>query len=140
MSIESGIQDHIACQVIEDSKHQVLIIKFLTHDLTSATCARELGAQLEALIPTRERQYFVIDCDCVHSIGSAAFSELLSFVRKAGPVWVCNLDNALRFGAAMVGIDKWVQFAASREAAVNGVQRTAGWDEEDTVDFPARAS
>ncbi len=79
----------------------------------------------------------MIDCGGVRSLGSTAFSEILSFVRTARPVWICNLDDSLRLGAAMVGLENWATFAANRRAAVAEAERTARSDEGHTVDLPA---
>jgi anti-anti-sigma regulatory factor len=89
------------------------------------------------LLRPRPLQYFVIDCTGVRALGSTAFSEIVSFVHKARPVWVCNLDDSLRLGASLTGLDNWARFAANRRAAIKEAERTARWDEEDTVDYPA---
>jgi hypothetical protein len=136
MSTATTIQAHIRYEVIEDTKHQLVVIEFLSHEITSPACARELGEQLQSLLRPRVPQYFIIDCAGVRSLGNTAFSEIVSFVRKARPVWVCNLDNSLRLGSTMVGLDNWAKFAANRRAAVKEAERTAQWDEEDTVDYP----
>jgi anti-anti-sigma regulatory factor len=137
MSTATTTQAHIACAVIEESHHQVVVVELLGQDITSPAHARELGEQLHTLIRRTPAQYFVIDCAGVRAMGSTAFSELVSFVQKARPVWVCNLDATLRLGASLIGLDNWARFAASQEAAIAEAQRTARWDEEDTVDYPA---
>jgi anti-anti-sigma regulatory factor len=135
MSSATTTQAHIAYEVIEDAKHQIVVIEFLSHEISSPARAAELGEQLRSLVKSNSSRYFVIDCAGVRSLGSMAFSEIASFVHKARPVWVCNLDHALRMGAALVGLDNWARFAADRRAAVLEAERTARWDEEDTVDF-----
>jgi anti-anti-sigma regulatory factor len=137
MSTATAIEAHIVYELIEDIKHQVVVIEFVSHEITSPVHARELGEQLNLLIRPKPHQYFVIDCAGVRALGSTAFSELVSFVHKARPVWICNLDGTLRLGASMVGLDNWVRFAANRRAAINEAERTARWDEDDTVDYPA---
>jgi anti-anti-sigma regulatory factor len=134
MSTTMTIQAHIAYELIENANHQVVIIDFLSHDITTTAHARELGEQLQSLIRPGPAQYFVIDCAGVRSLGSTAFSEIVSFVHKAKSVWVCNLENTLRFGAALIGLDNWAKFAANRHAAIEVAERTARWDEEDTLD------
>lgn len=136
MSTATAIQAHIAYEVIEDAKHEVVVIEFLSEDINSPIHAIELGSQLQSLIRPRAHQYFIMDCAGVHALGSTAFSEIASFARLARPVWVCNLDHTLRLGAAMVGLENWVRFAASRRAAIQDAERTARWDQEDTVDYP----
>jgi anti-anti-sigma regulatory factor len=137
MSTATATQAHIAYELIEETNHQVVIIEFLTSDFASPTYARELGEQLQSLIRPHTGQYFVVDCAGVRSLGSTAFSEIVTFVHRARPVWVCNLDYALRFGAALVGLDNWARFAANRRAAVDEALQTARWDEEDGVERSA---
>jgi hypothetical protein len=139
MSTATTVQAHIAHELIEHPNYQVVVIEFASQEITTAADARELGAELSSLIRHQPLQYFVIDCFSVRSLGSAAFSEILSFVHKAKPVWVCNLDNALWHGAFQVGLDNWVRCAASRGAAIDEAERTARWDEEDTMEYSARA-
>jgi len=137
MSTATAVQAHIAYELIEDTNHQVVVIEFVSHDITSRAHARELGEQLNLLIRPEPRQYFVIDCEGVRAMGSTAFSEILSFVRKARQVWVCNLDGTLWLGAFLIGLDNWARCAANRGSAIKEAERTARWDEEDAVDHPA---
>jgi hypothetical protein len=125
--------DHIAYELIEGTNHQVVVIEFVSPDITSPAEARELGTQLGLLIRPRPSQYFVIDFAGVRSLGSAVFSEILTFVHTAKPVWVCNLDNSLWREAYMIGLDNWVRCAANRQVAIAEAERTARWDEEDAV-------
>jgi anti-anti-sigma regulatory factor len=136
MSTATATQAHITYEIIEDTNHQVVVIDFVSHDFGSPFHAQELGQQLRSLIRIQPPQYFIIDCARVRSLGSTAFSEIMSFVHKARPVWVCNLDGALRPGASLIGLDNWVRYAATRRAAITEATRTARWDEEDTVDYP----
>jgi anti-anti-sigma regulatory factor len=133
MSGTTTIEAHIAYEVIEHPKHQIVVIEFLSHEITSPARAAELGEQLQSLVGSQKARYFVIDCAEVRSLGSMAFSEIVSFAHKARPVWVCSLDHALRLGAALIGLDNWAKFAVDRRAAVIEAERTARWDEEDTV-------
>jgi anti-anti-sigma regulatory factor len=137
MSTATTVQTHIAYELIEDTKHQVVVIEFLSHEIVTTAHARELGEELNSLLRPQPLQYFVIDCAGVRALGSTAFSEILTFVHRARPVWICNLDNTLRLGAAMIGLDNWARFAANRYAAIKEAERTARWDAEDTVDYPA---
>ena len=140
MSTTTASQAHIAYEVIDAANHQFVVIEFLSHDFSSPAHARELGQQLNSLIRSRPPQYFIIDCAGVRAFGSTAFSEIVSFVHRARPVWVCNLDGSLRLGASLIGLDNWVKYAANRRAAITEAERTARWDEEDTADFPSLAT
>jgi anti-anti-sigma regulatory factor len=136
MSTATTIQAHIAYELIEGTNHDVVVIEFVSHDITSPVHARELGEQLDSLIRPDSLQHFVIDFAGVRSLGSTAFGEIVSFVRKSAPVWICNLDATLRLGASLIGLDDCAQFAANRRVAINEALRTARRDEEDTVDYP----
>lgn len=137
MAIAHASQSHIAYELIEGGKHQIVVIEFSSDDLTSPTHARELGAQLMSLVRPCPPQYFIVDLAGVRGLGSTAFSEILTFVRHAKPVWICNIDHALRLGASLVGLENWARFAADRRAAFREAERAARWDEEDTVDYLA---
>ena len=139
MSTATAIQAHITYDLIEDSDHQVVIIAFASHDIVSAAHARELGEQLDSLIRPRSLQYFVIDFAAVRSLGNTAFSEVVSFVRKAKPVWVCNLDERLRLGASLSGLDDSAKFVTNRHEAIKQAERTAREAALETVDYPCVA-
>jgi anti-anti-sigma regulatory factor len=136
MSTATTLQAHIAYELIEDTNHDVVIIEFLSQEIAGSVHARELGEQLNSLIRPDSLQYFIIDFAKVRSLGSTAFGEIVSFVRKATPVWICNLDATLRLGASLIGLDDCAKFAANRRVAIKEAARTARADEEDTVDYP----
>jgi anti-anti-sigma regulatory factor len=136
MPTATTIQAHIAYELIEDTNHDVVVIEFESHDITSPVHAQELGEQLDSLIRPDSVPYFVIDFARVRSLGSTAFGEIVSFVRKATSVWICNLDASLRLGASLIGLDDCAKFAANRRVAINEALRTARSNEEDTVDYP----
>ena len=81
----------------------------------------------------------MIDFRNVRTFGSSAFGVLAAFVRPFLSVKVCNISHNLRLGAALVGLDDWVEFAESREsaiaAAIDDAQRGCG----DTEDYPVLA-
>jgi hypothetical protein len=135
MSTATFMQDHIAHESIEGPHHQVMVIEFVSSEITNPVQARELGAQLSMLILPHTPQYFVIDCTGLRSLGSTAFSEILSFVHSAKPVWICNLDHSLRSEAFAIGLENWARFAANRPAAIAEAERTARWDEEDAAGY-----
>jgi anti-anti-sigma regulatory factor len=138
MSVATTEQTRISSEVLENTNYQVVVIKFLTHEITCSVDAREFGEQLESLIQPHSHRYYVLDFTGVRAIGSAAIGELVTFIRVAKPVWICNIDPTLRLGACLIGLENWVRIAADRRAAINLAERTAQWDDEDTVDFAAR--
>ncbi len=136
MSTTALRQAHIAYELIDDTKPEVVVIEFLSHDFASTLHSRELGEQLESLIGTELPQHFVIDFANVRSLGSTAFGEIVSFARKVRQVSVCNLQDDLRLGASLIGLDEFVDLAATRRAAINLARRVAMRGQEDTADYP----
>ena len=136
MSAIATVQAHIAYELIDDDDPQVVVIEFLSHEVGSPVHAIELGEQINSLIRPELPRNYVIDFGKVRGLGSTAFGEVANFVRRAGRVRVCNLDETLRLGAALIGLDDWVEFADSRSAAIRAAIRDARRGEEDTVDYP----
>jgi len=128
---------HIACEPIGEDNPEVVVIEFLSHEICSPLHASELGAQLDSLIRPDLPRNYVIDFANVRSLGSTAFAEIADFVRRVGRVRVCHIDHILRLGAALIGLDDWVQFADSRHEAIRAARRDWRRGEEDTVDYPA---
>ncbi len=136
MSTTATIQAHIAYELIDDNDPRVVVIEFQTHDFSSPVHALELGEQLSSLIRPEWPRNYVIDFSNVRSLGSTAFGEIMSFVRRVGYVRVCNLDETLRLGAALIGLDDCVEFADSRHTAIRDAKRS----EDDTIDLPDMVS
>jgi anti-anti-sigma regulatory factor len=132
MSTLATVQAHIAYELIDDNNPKVVVIEFLSQDIFSPGHAIELGEQLDSLIRPDLPRNFVIDFANVRSLGSTAFGAIVKFIRQVGRVCVCNLDESLRLGATLVGLEDWVEFADSRHAAIRAAKR----GEEDTVDYP----
>jgi len=53
MSTATAIQAHITYELIEGTNHQVVVIEFVSHDITSHAHARELGEMQEHTITRR---------------------------------------------------------------------------------------
>src|SRR4051812_20698962 len=98
MQTTSGTQAQIAYELIDDDNPEVVVIEFLSHEITGPLPAHELGEQLDSLIRPELPRNFVIDFSNVRSLGSTAFSEIVGFVRSAGRVRVCNMQRTLRLG------------------------------------------
>ncbi len=127
---------HIAYEAIGEDAPEVLVIEFLGREIAGPAQARELAEQLDSLIRTGLPHNFVIDFANVRALGSTGFAEITHFARRAGRVRVCNLDDILRLGASLIGLDALVEFAESRAQAIRAARRDFRRGEEDTVDFP----
>jgi anti-anti-sigma regulatory factor len=137
VSTTTTIQAHIAYELIDDNNPEVVVIQFLSHEIADPWTARALGEQLHSLIRPDLPQNFVIDFDNVRSLGSSAFGEIASFIREVGWVWICNLQDHLRLGASLIGLDDCADLTESRKSAITKAQYAARHHEEDTVDYPA---
>lgn len=136
MSTATTIQAHIAYELIGDTNPEVVAIDFVSHVIADPAHAHELGEQLDSLIRPDLPQNFVIDFGNVRSLGSTAFGAILSFVRKAGQVKVCNIPGTLRIGAALSGLDDCTEYASSRQAAIKLARQANSHDLEDTAEYP----
>jgi anti-anti-sigma regulatory factor len=137
MSTTTTIQAHIAYELIDDHNPDVVVIEFRSQEIAGPVQARELGEQLDSLIRPDLPRNFVIDFGNVRSLGSTAFGEIVSFAHKVGRLSVFNMQENLRLGAALIGLDDCAEFAANRRLAINEARRAAMHDEDDTVDYPA---
>jgi anti-anti-sigma regulatory factor len=133
-------QSHIAFETIGDPKPEVVVIEFLSHEIAGPFHSHELAEQLDSLIRPDLPRNYVIDFAHVRSLGSTAFGEIADFVRRVGRVRVCNLDDILRLGASLIGLEDWVEFADSRQRAIRAARRDWRRGDEDTVDYPGSVS
>ena len=136
MSPPTTMEAHIAYELIDDTNPDVVAIEFLSEEIVGPVDARELGEQLDSLVTPDLPQQFVLDFGNVRSVGSTAFGEIVSFARKVGRLYICNMRENLQLGSALIGLDDCAAFAPSRRVAINWAKRAA-WGEEDTVDYPA---
>ena len=144
MSDTSTNHAHIAYELVDEAEHRVVVIEFLSRAIADPSHARELGDQLRSLIrPNLPRQY-VIDFKAVRTLGSTSFGEIAAFVRNVrqagGQVKVCGLDPMVQLGATLIGLDDQVEFATSRQAAVDACLEPAGWARSSPPDEGAVAS
>jgi anti-anti-sigma factor len=113
---------HIAYELIEQPP--VVVVEFLTHAIADPTRAAELGQQLRSLIRPELPKHFVLDFHKVKNFSSTAFGALVSFVLKVredgGEVKICNMDEFVRFGADVIGVGRYAEFAADRRSAIHG--------------------
>ncbi len=136
MSPTTTIQAHIAYELIDDTHPAVVAIEFLSPEIVGPAQAGELGEQLDSLLEADLPRHFVIDFAGVRALGSSAFGEIVSFARKVGRLTICNMQDNLRLGSALIGLDERAEFTETRRAAINRARRAALRSQEDTVDYP----
>jgi anti-anti-sigma regulatory factor len=137
MTASATVQRHIAYELIDEHKPEVTVIEFLSRDVLGPHQAQELREQLESLIWAGVPRNFVIDFGNARSLGSSAFAVIANFVRKYGHVRACNISHGLQLGAALTGLEHWVQFAEDRDAVICEAIRDARRGQDETEDYPA---
>jgi hypothetical protein len=130
MVSRSGVQAHIAYELIGEIEPKVVVIEFLSREIGSPMHGRELGEQLRSLIDPDSPRFFVLDFKNIRTLGSTGFAEILLFAREAVRVIVCNLPASLELGAAMIGLEDQVEFARDRQSAINTAIRASEWRHE----------
>ncbi len=109
----------------------------LSPEIVGPHHAIELGEQLASLLRAGLPQNFLIDFANVRSLGSSAFAEIVAFAQEVGRLPVCNMQQNLRLGAALIGLEDYTEFADDRRAGINLARKAAIRSQEETVDYPA---
>jgi anti-anti-sigma regulatory factor len=116
---------HIAYAVDNHKNPRVVTVEFLDNAIADPTHAAKLSQQLGALIRPDLPCRYVLDFQGVRSLSSTAFGGLLSFILKVrhadGQVAICNMDEFVRFGADLIRIGDFAQFAGDRASAIAAV-------------------
>ena len=139
MTATATVQSHIAYDLIAatHTSPEVTVIEFPESGYRWAEHqAEELRQQLESLIWAGVPRNFVIDFGNVRALGSSVFAVIAGFIRKYGHVRACNISHGLRLGAALTGLENWVQYADSREAVILEAKRDARRGQDETEDYP----
>ncbi len=137
MSSITAHESLIVYELIEDEHHpEVTVIEFSCGDILGPNQARELRDQLDLLISSRVPRNVVMDFRNARTLGSSAFGVIARFVRRLAHVRVCNISHSLRLGAALIGLDDWVEVAESRESAIQDALDDARRGREETADYP----
>jgi len=115
---------HIAFELIDEAHPQLVIVEFLSHAISDPSHAAELSQQLASLIRPELPKQFVLDFHNVRLLSSTAFGALVSFILKVrqagGQVKICNMDEFVRFGADVIRLGDYAEFATNRNSAING--------------------
>ena len=141
MSATSTAQAHIDYELIDGWEPTVVVIGFVDREISDPDHAHELGEQLDSLIRSELPLNFVIDFKNVKSLGSTAFGEIRAFARRVrwwgGSVRICNLQDSLQLGAALIGLDEYAEFSPSLHTAIQEARKSVKRNESDIVYYPA---
>jgi len=120
---------HIAYELMDKTNPSVVVVGFVSRDISSPIHERELGEQLDSLICPDLPLRFVLDFKCAEALGSTAFCEVAAFARRVrwwgGEVIACNLAPHLSLGAALSGLDSHVEFVADPRTAIRLAREAA---------------
>src|SRR5262249_31679906 len=122
--------------LIDDEHPQVTVIEFVRGDILGPNQAQELRDQLDWFVSAGLPRNIVLDFRNARTLGSSAFGVILKFVRRMASVRVCNMGYTLHLGSALIGLDDWVKFSPSREAAIEEAVNEARQCSEETADYP----
>jgi anti-anti-sigma factor len=112
----------ISYELVEPAQPRVVVVDLLNETLGDPGHAAQLGQQLSALIRQDLPRRYVLDFQKVRVIGSTAFGALIAFILKVrqagGRVGICNMHNFVRFGADVIRMGDYAEFAPDRQTAI----------------------
>ena len=113
---------HFDFTLIDEVDPEVVLVAILSHEITDPTHAAEFDHQLGLLIRPEFPKNFVLDFHKLRLMSSSAFAALFSFVLKirqaGGRVKICNMDEFIQFGADVIRLGEYVEFAEARDSAI----------------------
>jgi anti-anti-sigma regulatory factor len=132
MSNTSTTHAHIAYELIDELEPKVVVIEFQSRAVADSGHAGELGEQLRSLLRPDLPCRYVIDFKNIRTLGSSAFAEIARFARQVrncgGQVKVCGLDEMVRLGAGLIGLDEEAESADDRLSAIQDLLELANRD------------
>jgi anti-anti-sigma factor len=114
---------HFSFEIVDADYPQLVTVEFLSHAITDPPHAAELSQQLALLLNPELPKKFVLDFQHVRLMSSTAFGALVAFIFKVreagGQVKICNMDEHVRFGADLIRIGDYAEFAIDKSSAVD---------------------
>jgi anti-sigma B factor antagonist len=110
---------HIRLRMLKDD---VVLVEILTKDLQGPQLAQELGAELTQVTQQNWANRLLVDCGQVRFLSSTGFAVLFGLVKKIKEakrqLKFCKMEQALRLGAEIVGLDKVAEIHETQESAI----------------------
>jgi anti-anti-sigma factor len=104
---------------------RAVVVEILIHKIVDPEDAHQLNQQLHMLLRPDMPSRFILDFQGVTILSSTAFGALAAFaldVRKQqGCVFICNMNDIVRFGAEILHLPDLAQFVESRQAALHAM-------------------
>ena len=114
---------HLRLSMVMD----VAVVEIRTRDLQGPMLAQELGTELALVAAQEWARRLLVDFRRVTHLGStgfAALSKLLSRARAEGrEVRLCGMENGVRLGAEIVGLQKLVEIHDDEATALRTFAR-----------------
>ena len=114
---------HLRLSMVKD----VAVVEIRTRDLHGPMLARELSAELALVTAQEWARRLLVDfrgVAYISSTGFAALFKLLSRARAEGrEVKLCGMENGVRLGAEIIGLQKLVEIHDDEAAALRTFAR-----------------
>jgi anti-sigma B factor antagonist len=102
--------------------NDVVLVEIITDDVQGPALAQELGAELARVAAQDWAKKLLIDFKRVRYLSSTGFAEIFRVVKAfkaaGGQIKLCNMDQKIRLGAEIVGLEQVVEICATESAAM----------------------
>ena len=109
---------HIRVSMVKD----VAVVEILTEELHGPALALELGTELAQVAAQEWAKRMLVNFQRVSFLSSTGFATLFKLVTRAKAegrqVKLCGMEEGVRLGAEIVGLDKLVEIHESERAAL----------------------
>jgi anti-sigma B factor antagonist len=114
---------HFNFEIVDEDYPQLVTVEFLSRAIADPPHAAELSQQLALLLNPELPKKFVLDFQHVRLMSSTGFGALMSFLLKVreagGHVKICNMDEFVRFGADVIRLGDYAEFATDEHTAID---------------------
>ncbi len=105
------------------AKPGAVVVELISTAIGDPKHAHELGQELASLVRPEAVDRFVLDFRNVKTFSSTGFGALVGFVLKVrklgGHVFICNMDDFVRFGADIIRLGDYAPIFDDRQAALD---------------------
>ena len=114
---------HLRLSMVKD----VAVVEIRTRDLQGPTLAQELSAELSLVTSQEWARRLLVNFRRVAYVSSTGFAALFKLVSRARAegreVKLCGMENGVRLGAEIVGLEKLVEIYDDETAALRTFAR-----------------
>jgi anti-anti-sigma factor len=99
----------------------VTVVEILSREIQGRDAAATLGRQLRTLLTAGEKR-LLLDFERIRLMSSTAFGAVLIFNKEVeaanGALRICSMDSAVRFGADLCGLGRFIPIHDDRQSAL----------------------